>query len=130
MSNDKARKQVIQEIRDTEQRYLDSLITLSKEYVAKIVERKFITDSAFTELFTTLETIINFSRDLFKKLKRSDEVGKVFLTVIPVLKTYSEYFHCHEKATLLVSQSNNNEFTQWLKDTENECSQRGLQTFA
>jgi hypothetical protein len=90
MSNDKARKQVIQEIRDTEQRYLDSLITLSKEYVAKIVERKFITDSAFTELFTTLETIINFSRDLFKKLKRSDEVGKVFLTVIPVLKTYSE----------------------------------------
>jgi hypothetical protein len=121
-----ARQQVIQEIKDTEQRYLNGLDIFSKEFVAKVVERKF-KDTTFSEIFTILETIINFSRELLKQLKRSDDVGKVFLRVIPVLTSYSQYFNCHNKIQKLLQ--TDTQLSQCVNELETKCILKGYQTF-
>jgi hypothetical protein len=125
------RVNIIAEIRETEKKYLESLDILSKTYLADLHSKKILTVARELEaLQSILGIIISFNIMLNKQLRESDDVGKKFLSIIPFLKTYTDYFQCYQKFETMVKvqKKENKNFTAWLAKTEQKCKSTGLLT--
>jgi hypothetical protein len=126
------RVNIVNEIKLTEQKYLESLEILNKTYLQEIISKKLFTVTReLDSLQKILGIIISTNTLLHKNLQTdSDDVGKKFLSVIPFLKMYTDYFNTYERfcSVLKTQKKENKKFTEWLSKTEQKCKSTGQLT--
>jgi hypothetical protein len=109
------REDVIKEIKDSEERYVEGLCHLEHFYInpLKLIVTKsrsdpkgMITMKEFNNLFQSIFVIKAVNSKLLDSLKclaagksnkGEDTVGKIFLKIGPMLKTYADYVNNYEK---------------------------------
>jgi hypothetical protein len=123
------RVKIIDELRVTEQKYLESLDVLNKTYLQDLSTKKIIQPISreLESLISILNIIVSFNTMLQKNLKEGEDIGKKFLAIIPFLKTYTDYFNCYERfcAVVKIQKKDNKKFTEWLEKTESKCRSNG-----
>jgi hypothetical protein len=119
---------IIQEIRDSEKAYLESLNILNKTFLQDLLVSNLLSSNRELEgLNSILGIIMNFNGRLYQQLCQSNLIGKKFLTMTPFLKTYTDYFNRFEAVSDLLKKekSENPKFAEWLKTKERKSKSSG-----
>eukprot|EP00736_Rhodelphis_marinus_P007145 Rmarinus@m.11835 len=133
------RKNIIDEIISTEERYVSFLAILKKVFIDSSREHlqnssgKTISDVEFKAIFGSVETILSVNKTILEELRAvqvSPEpcVGRVFLALHPYLKMYTEYVESYDdRSSLLTStRTKRSQFDSFLKRCESDASCESL----
>ncbi|KAI8909604.1 Dbl homology domain-containing protein [Gorgonomyces haynaldii] len=103
------RELIIEEIIETEKRYVDSLDSILQCYLKPLkqmigTEREIVSKRQVNDLFANIANILVINRELLKQLQATlfDSIGQIFINLVPFLKIYSTYAQNFNNALNLV----------------------------
>eukprot|EP01124_Arcella_intermedia_P008876 TRINITY_DN15689_c0_g1_i1.p1 TRINITY_DN15689_c0_g1~~TRINITY_DN15689_c0_g1_i1.p1 ORF type:complete len:1158 (+),score=339.10 TRINITY_DN15689_c0_g1_i1:16-3489(+) len=124
------RDKCVREIYDTEISYVAGLSTLVKSWISPLKEKKLITNEEAKELFSNVESILEFSKSqLAKKLQErledwhsEQKIGDVVTSLTPFMRIYKTYCDNYENALATLSKiSKKKNVAAFLKEAEVQC---------
>ncbi|KAL0482701.1 FYVE, RhoGEF and PH domain-containing protein [Acrasis kona] len=124
------RVKVRDEIIETERSYLESLEILSTVYFKELQKKFNVSLGDVVGFVSALNIIIKLNSLLlnnFISSIKTDNIGEKFLTFIPFLKTYSDYFNKYDRisAAVRAAKIHNKKFQEYLLKIERNCYKTG-----
>lgn len=115
------RRRAIEEIRQSEKRYISQLEILKEFFIIPIKTKRLLDVKTHTSLFGQIEMIYNLNKELLDELEADlNNVSNAFLKLAPFFKLYSVYAFDFKNSLLLLQDETikNLMFKKFLDDTE------------
>ncbi|KAJ8670649.1 hypothetical protein QAD02_001908 [Eretmocerus hayati] len=104
------KSQTIQEILSSEVKYLGQLEIIKEYFMKPMLEKKLLSQTAYTTLFENIDTLYNVNGELLRELKQNPEnVANAFCKLAPFLKLYSVYAYNYKRALVLLQDIQQND---------------------
>jgi hypothetical protein len=120
------RNKVIEELRQTEERYSSDLSCFKKHFIDGA--RSVLDESEFRDIFSSLPSIIDFHEIFSKQLTQSDNVAGLLRKFADFLKIYKDYACNYEQATTNFKEAcvRHRSFAEVVQRAEKHSDCRGL----
>lgn len=122
------RMYVIDELIQSEDKYKNSLLCIKNNVILKFREKKFLTKDEESTIFSTLETIAEFSQNLYNILsgvynnnfiRYKTKIADLILNLMPYFKVYTPYFNNFEHSRQFLEKiRKNSKIAAWLNENE------------
>lgn len=130
------RQYIIEELVTSEEKYKNSLFCIKNNVILKFREKKFLNKDEESTVFSTLETITEFSQNLFSILnavyksnfvRYSTKIADLVLNLMPYFKVYTPYFNNFDMSRQFLEKlrKNNAKIAAWLNENEHKPQLEG-----
>jgi len=140
------RENVVYEIHETEETYVQDLKCIVEVFLLPLRESKIISPEEISKIFSTVELLLPLHQDFLKQISEAESVvklispgkrptttvGQCFMTMSQYLKMYSQYCSNQQTANTTVEQlkKNNSEFEDFLYTAQSNPMCRSLDLLA
>lgn len=115
------RRAAIEEIRQSEKRYISQLEILKQFFIIPLKDKQLLDMKTHTALFGQIEMIYNLNQELLDELEADlNNVSKAFLKLAPFFKLYSVYAFDFKNSLLILQEESIRDptFKKFLDDSE------------